>query len=146
MTKKNNKKESFDLKKIDQKWIWIGVGILIIVLLAVYFMNSSPAEKCDNLDCFIANADECKSTTYLETSEIGTIKYSISADCILTKEIVELSENEDSFLKNALKGKKMECTYSKGNFNGQWVISMIEGLEDCSGDLKDAVANLLLTV
>lgn len=147
MPKKNKKELDVITYFTANKKLLVIIGIVIVVALLYLLMPRSPkAEKCNDLDCFITNANECNSTTYLETSEIGTIKYSIANNCTLTKEIVELSENEDPFLKKALQGKKMECIYSKGNFNGQWIISLIEGLEDCQGDLKEAIANLLLTV
>ncbi len=122
---------------------------LIFLLLLAGCKSSSPL-KCSDMECFISNANQCKAATYEEVTDFGKISYIIKADdtgnCLLTKEIVELSENEDAVLKKALEGKKMECIYSSGQFNGQWLTSMIEGLEDCRGELKEAVGQLLLLV
>lgn len=40
----------------------------------------------------------------------------------------------------------MECVYSPGQFNGQWTTSLIDGIEDCQGELKDAIGQLLLLI
>lgn len=128
-----------------------GIGLVIAVIVMITFITSvGSSSKCTDMDCFISNANQCKPTMYVVTTEMGEIAYFIETDktgnCILTKEIVELSKNEDPALKKVLEGKKMECTYSSGKFNGQWTSSMIEGLEDCHGELKDAIGQLLLLV
>ncbi len=123
----------------------------LLLLLGVYF-GGSASVRCTDVGCFIAKADQCKTVTYDETTELGKISYSVDGGktagtyCVMTKEIVELRANEDAFLKTALEKKKMDCAYSPGKFNGQWMTSMIEGLEDCHGDLKEAVGQLLLLV
>lgn len=135
------------------KWILIIIGLffgLFFLLLVIGFMAGSSSVICTDMNCFITKANQCKQAVYIETTDAGRIGYSVSSDnndnCILTKEIVELSENEDPFIKEALKGKMMKCTYSKGEFNDQWTTSMIEGIEYCNGELKDAIGQLLLLV
>ena len=126
------------------------IGLLIAIISMIAFVKSAEnGSSCTDMSCFITKANQCQAITYEETTEIGTINYIITSqnsNCILTKEIVELSESEDAFLKKTLEGKKMECTYSSGQFNGQWTISLIEGLEDCQGELKEALGQLLLLV
>jgi hypothetical protein len=126
------------------------IGLLFaIIVLAMTIKTMMGGYSCSDLSCFVSKANECTKATYKETSDIGKISYSITFDnenCILTKEMVELSKNEDPFLKKALEGKKMECTYLPGDFNDQWMVSMIMGLEDCHGELKDAIGHLLLVI
>ncbi len=127
-------------------------GIAGLLLLLGIYMGGITSTRCADVGCFIARANQCKTVTYDETTDIGKISYSVDGYktagtyCVMTKEIVELSDNDDAFLKTALEKKTMECVYSPYKFNGQWVTSMIEGLEYCSGDLKDAVGQLLLLV
>ena len=102
-----------------------------------------------DINCFIVQADKCNPITYEETTAMATIRYSITADnlsCIFTKEIVNLNEKEDSTIQKIMKGKKLECIYISGQFNDQWTTSLIEGLEDCQGELKEAIGQLLLLV
>ncbi len=128
------------------------IGIAVLLLLLGIYMGGITSTRCADVGCFIAKANQCKTVTYDETTELGTISYSVDGDktagtyCVMTKEIVELSKNDDAFLKTALEKKTMECVYSPYKFNGQWMTSMIEGLEDCHGDLKEAVGQLLLLV
>lgn len=126
----------------------IGLILAVVVMISsiISFMHSS---SCTDMNCFIAQASQCQAAAYEETTKIGTISYSITAEnssCLFTKEIVKLSENEDPFLKSVLEGKKMQCAYSQGKFNAQWTNSLIEGLEDCQGELKEAIGQLLILV
>lgn len=128
------------------------IGIAVLLLLLGIYMGGITSTLCTDVGCFIARANQCKTVTYDETTDIGTISYSVDGGktagtyCVMTKEIVELDKNEDAFLKTALEKKTMECVYSPYKFNGQWMTSMVEGLEDCHGDLKEVVGQLLLLV
>lgn len=128
---------------------FVALGILLLIF--TYFSGGF-ATHCADINCFIVNANQCKPTIYEETSELGKISYSISSvdnnksACLLTKEITELSPNEDPVLKKILEKKKMECIFPSGKFNGQWTSSLIEGLKDCHGELKDAIGQLLSLV
>lgn len=124
------------------------VSLFIMFLLIDYFAGGST--KCTDMNCFIVKASQCKAATYEEVSDIGTISYSVksesSGNCTLTKKILELSENEDAFLKKILEDKKMQCPYSQGEFNSQWTSSMVEGIEYCNGELRDAIGQLLILI
>lgn len=125
------------------------IGFLILSALLIIFYARIPT-KCADLKCFMAKADQCAPATYEETTTIGTISYSISANsgdsCALTKQVAALNTNENGLIKKLLANKLMVCVYPKNQFNDQWMTSMIEGLDNCYGDLKDAVGRLLLLV
>ncbi len=126
------------------------MGVLILLgLLIIFYARSVPA-KCTDLKCFLNKANQCAPATYEETTDIGTIDYSVKAGvdngCTLTKQVVTLDNKENALVKKLLEGKQLECIYLKNQFNGQWMTSMIEGLDNCFGDLKDAVGGLLLLV
>jgi hypothetical protein len=123
--------------------------LLAIVLVVQAYFAGGFSIHCGDMNCFIARANQCKPVMYNEVNDLGTINYYArqhAGNCSLKKEIRELSENEDPFLKKALEGKEMECAYSAGDFNSQWTMSLIEGLEYCDGELKDAIGKLLLLV
>jgi len=125
------------------------IGVLVILALLIIFYARIPT-KCVDLKCFVAKANNCMPATYEETTAIGTIDYSVSANsgdsCALTKQVVALDKKENDFVKKLLENKLMVCIYSKNQFNGQWITSLIEGLDNCEGNLKDAVGQLLLLV
>jgi len=125
--------------------------VLALVLLVYMAVSGGPTLLCSDLNCFVLNANSCKHVRYDDVSATGTIYYSAARDsatgnCTMTKRIDALSKDEDPAIVALLKGKSMECEYPMGKFNGQWTTSMMEGIEDCRGDLKDAVGVLLLLV
>jgi len=133
------------LKKIDQRLnsgrglavagMILGVVSLIFAIVALISFLHGADGSCNDLNCFVASANQCKSTTYEDVTAAGTFKYSITSDhgnCTLTKTVVSLKDNDDPTLKKILGGKEMHCVYSSGKFNSQWTSSLIEGLEDCS--------------
>lgn len=126
------------------------IGLLIAIFATAAFIGAVVKDSsCADMNCLLIKANQCKTATYEEASDMGKIRYSIRLSsagdyCILTKEIVELNKNDDPFLKKVLEGKKMQCSYYKGKFNSLWTSSMIEGLDDCNGELKGAIGQLLL--
>ncbi|MDP2750557.1 MAG: DUF4190 domain-containing protein [Nanoarchaeota archaeon] len=125
------------------------IGIILAAILFVKFMNTGKniTSTCSSMDCFIENANACNTTTYIETTEIGTIRYStatVEDYCGLSKKIIALNSDEDPFLAKTLQNKELRCGYYKGEFNSQWTSSLIEGIEYCEGDLKEAIGQLIL--
>lgn len=127
--------------------IFLIVGVIGLVLIIFYARIPT---KCTDLKCFVAKADQCTPATYEETTTVGTIDYTISTgsgdSCALTKQVIALDKKENDLIKKLLENKLMVCIYVKNQFNGQWMTSMIEGLDNCEGELKDAVGRLLLLV
>ncbi len=102
-----------------------------------------PATTCNDKDCFISAADKCEDTNITTNEDIGVIEYS-SKDCVFTKTLVTLNENETQEMKKLLEGKSMKCVYEKGKFDSRLVTSLIYGTEYCLGDLKDNLGQLIL--
>jgi hypothetical protein len=129
---------------------WFVAGAILLIALSLLFIVSIIPYQCSDIECFMTKSNQCESAHYAETTDLGTIDYYAGSgagdSCVLTKQMTELSPNEDSFLKKVLEGKQMECIYFKDKFNGQWLTSMIEGLDNCDGNLKDAVGQLLILV
>ncbi len=106
---------------------------------------ASPASQvCGNEACFIAAANNCESMNLTLTDDVGTFSYSSSKSCVLTKTLVNLNVNETKEMKSLLEGKSMYCIYEKGKFDQRWVSSLLFGLENCQGDLKDRLGDLTL--
>jgi len=120
--------------------------ILALILMISFIVSAFRGSSCEDMNCFIIQANQCNATTYQETIDVGTISYSVNSSCVLTKEIVKLSDKEDPLIKRMIERKTMECFYSKGKFNGQWTTSMIEGLQNCRGELKEAIGQMLILV
>jgi len=99
---------------------------------------------CSDKDCFISAANDCQALNLIVAEDFGTIEYSSSAGCVFTKTLVNLNDNETQEMKNLLQGKSMTCAYEKGKFDSRLVTSLIYGMENCQGELKDDLGKLIV--
>ena len=105
--------------------------------------TAPPANSsCSDKTCFIAAANDCENVNLTITDNVGTFSYSSSDSCIFTKTLVSLNANESQEMKNLLEGKNMTCIYERGKFDQRWVTSLIYGIENCQGELKDRLGDL----
>jgi hypothetical protein len=109
--------------------------------------NTTPQNltvPCSDKDCFITAANDCQSMNLTVSEDFGVMEYSSSTGCVFTKTLVSLNENETQEMKNLLKGKSMTCAYEKGKFDSRLVTSLIYGMENCQGELKDDLGRLIV--
>ena len=119
--------------------------ISAIILLLIIIAAWPKTTNCDyDNDCFIEKADNCKSAVVRSTIGDGTIVKYTTKDCTLTKEIERFSATEPQQVKDFFKNKKMTCKYEKQDFNGAMLYGLSIGIEDCEGQLKDAIEELRL--
>jgi hypothetical protein len=104
----------------------------------------SPNATCSDADCFIAAADGCQDMNVTLTGSVATFTYASSQSCVFTKTLVSVGGNETQQMKDFLEGKSMACIYERGKFNPGLVTSLVDGMEYCTGDLKDALGQLLV--
>jgi hypothetical protein len=118
--------------------------VVIIIAVGIYFLIpvvQSLFVSCNTADCFIAKAENCGSARIDQT--IGGSVFRLSVEkCILTKTLSKINETEPQEMKDLLGGKSMTCAYSSGMFDDNWIKTLSIGIEDCSGDLKDAIDEL----
>ncbi|MBI4448623.1 hypothetical protein HY641_01160 [Candidatus Woesearchaeota archaeon] len=102
----------------------------------------TPAEpSCTTMDCFIPAANNCEDIDITLTQEAGTFTYS-STHCMLTKTLTRIEGPPE--LKEALEGRSLTCAYNKGEFDSRWIKTLIYGLEQCEGELKEKLAWMLM--
>ncbi len=99
---------------------------------------------CNDKECFISAANDCKDISITTTEDVGVIRYASSKNCIFTKTLVTLTDDETREMKKLLEGKSMTCEYKKGKFDSRLVTSLIYGTEYCLGDLKDNLGRLVV--
>lgn len=122
-----------------------GITLPIPNILSNNTQNSTaPAANstCSDKTCFIAAANDCENASLTVTENVGTFTYSSSDSCIFTKTLVSLNANETQEMKKLLEGKNMTCLYDKGKFDQRWVNSLVYGIENCTGDLKNRLGDL----
>lgn len=99
-------------------------------------------QACNTKECFIAAANNCESKSIVVAEDFGTVNYS-TGNCVFTKTIVSLDASEPQDMRNALEGKSLACKYKKGNFDPGLASSLVLGIENCEGELRDALALLV---
>ncbi len=105
--------------------------------------NTSTITPCNDAGCFIAAANNCGNASILYTDSVGTFNYTTS-NCVFIKTLVSLDANETQDMKDALEGKNLTCIYDQGQFDQRWVSSLLYGTENCTGDLKEALGELIV--
>jgi hypothetical protein len=104
----------------------------------------TPNGTCSDAACFIAAANNCEDMNVTLRGSVATFAYTSSQSCVFTKTLVSVDANETQQMKDFLEGKSMTCIYERGKFNPGLVTSLVDGMEDCIGDLKDALGQLLI--
>src|SRR5208283_1204457 len=105
--------------------------------------NTSTMAPCNDTDCFVTAANSCGNASILYTDDVGTFNYT-TTNCVFFKTLVSLNANESQDMKSALEGKNMTCIYDQGQFDQRWVSSLLYGTENCTGDLKEALGELIV--
>lgn len=139
---KKNLLSGIDHNKLAKLVAVVIMGFLFIILIVMIFTGT---EDCGtDADCFIERANECNSARFEGTIGDGTIvEYSVE-DCVLTKKISEFSDTEPEEVKSFFGEKEMICEYEKGNFNEDLIDGLSLGIDECEGELKDAIIELRL--
>ena len=119
------------------------IGLVLAVLVMVVIIMSD-AKTCTTEDCFIDKAYECGHASFRpQFGETGVIQY-YTQDCVFTKTMIEVGEDEPQVLRDLLNNKSLYCSYAEEEFDEEWMTSAALGYEDCEGELKDIMMELLL--
>ncbi|MFA5887871.1 MAG: hypothetical protein WC852_04130 [Candidatus Nanoarchaeia archaeon] len=123
----------------------IGIAIFCSMMMFMsyqpYIASMSQPITCNTNDCFASAADSCRTVDMARNEDFGTVQYN-AKDCTFTKTIVTANESPD--MKRLLEGKSLSCAYQEGNFDRRILTSMIEGVDNCDGDLKVILGELLI--
>lgn len=144
----SNKKAQIEESPYSIPKIAAAVLVMVIILAGIGYLIYLALPKgtdCGNdKACFILNANECKSAVFRDDMAPGTtIKYS-TKDCMLTRGIEKFNETEPVEVVSFFENKQMACSYTKNNFDATLLDGLSIGMENCEGDLKDAVIELRL--
>ncbi|MFC1774809.1 hypothetical protein ACFLZN_00740 [Nanoarchaeota archaeon] len=144
-------------KKRKYPKLWIALGVIFIVFVVLILILSLAiivvidiygTTKCKTKTCFISEANRCKSSELIIQENIGIVMYksdeSFSDYCSMTKTIVELDDKQE--MKDLLENKTMRCNYWKGKFDERLVNSLTLGIEECFGELKVTLGDLMIFV
>lgn len=121
------------------------IAIIIVVFASAYIIGNGLIENdCSNELCFTKDANDCKETIYVHNDKDMVFEFITSNDCKVSKKLIALPEKEPQEIKDLLVGKEMVCNYEKDNFNQDLIKTLLGGLENCEGDLKETFYELAI--
>lgn len=143
----NMVEEVLEFSEINfKKYLPISLGVIVVValiVLGVIYVPSLLTQKCTTDQCFIDAANQCKSVEM--DKNLGGSVYSLSErNCLFTKTVKTVNATETPEIIALLKDTSMTCSYDKNGFNDNLITTLSLGIDNCSGDLKDALEQLLL--
>ena len=123
------------------------IGIMILGILLFGCVAKPPdlpktTSGCLTKECFLAAANACKNESLRLNESFGTVLLS-TRNCTFIKTVLYMNYEESTQIKDLVEGTSMTCIYKKGEFDQDWMNSLILGVEKCDGTLKDAIADLL---
>ncbi|MBT3408736.1 hypothetical protein HN415_08730 [Candidatus Woesearchaeota archaeon] len=134
---------------ILHKKIFYIILVLIILLsfILLFFFNNS-VENCSDLDCFLEKANKCEKSSYIYDNneiifEVSSNKFGDNT-CQLTKKVIGLPSLEPSIIKEAILNKELKCIYNMDEFNQKWINTLLGGLNDCEGELKNSLYEIAI--
>lgn len=133
----------------------LAFGLLLLILIAACTSVSKQTPQtqqttptaptgCNDKDCFISAANDCKEISITLNEEVGVFKYTASKNCIFTKTLVSVNNDETPEMKKLLTGKSLICKYEQRKFDQRLVTSLFWGTEYCEGELKDILGKLIV--
>lgn len=123
---------------------WYILVVVIVALLGLLYFFMMPANCGDDSACFIEYANSCENAVMRKA--VGTASFKFRANnCLLEKEIIGFSEEEPEAVKSLFTGLSMECSYSEGRFDANFINSLAGGIDKCSGKLKDTILEVRRT-
>ena len=69
-----------------------------------------------------------------------------SEDCMFTKTLTKVNETEPAEIVLLLESKSMSCQYDLGEFDDNLIKTIVLGMENCEGDLKDGLEEVVIAV
>jgi hypothetical protein len=122
------------------KKIYLGASLCILVILLIATLSFIFAQTCSK-DEFVSRVQNCASGTYLGQLGGSAVRFR-TKNCMVTKEIARVSDDEPDEVRLLFEGKKMTCQYSEGQFGTDDIDYFLKGIENCWGDLKDILIEL----
>lgn len=120
--------------------------ILLVIIAAIGVLLTAwyvaPQGTCVEQSCFAETANRCGSATHAGEVTGTTVQHHVE-NCRYTRTVITLSPDEPPEVRELLMGKSLACAYVEGAFNQHWLTTFSLDLEDCTGDLKDAIAAIV---
>lgn len=123
------------------------LGVIGILIVWEYVASLIP-KNCEDIECFVNAANDGRAAKLRSTDKTGIewgyqIKGNAGGGQIFTKTLLRLDDKELPQIKEFMEGKSLTCQFKSGKFDERWTVSLISGLENCQGELKENIGQLL---
>ncbi|MBI3032385.1 hypothetical protein HYY69_02830 [Candidatus Woesearchaeota archaeon] len=126
--------------------ITLGVILIIMVIGFFFYLRSNIPKTCDTKECFLERVQDCQATKYMHQGDKLTYELVTDKRCMLTKKVIAVADTEPGQVKTLLLDKSMDCSYERNAFNEQYLTTMLGGIQTCTGPLKEAFYEVLISV
>lgn len=131
--------ETDQLIPAKHKFWLIAAAITLLIALSVTIWYFVP-ETCTDQECFVQQANSCGTATWQSTQSDTLIEHYVE-NCLYRRRVLRVSADEPETVRTLFEGKSLECPYEE--FHPIWLSSLSLDLENCSGELKTAVDEIL---
>ena len=126
--------------------------ILVIVIAAIVLVGvlifSTPKNCGTDEACFRAAAENCKLAKLTSFKGENTFSYEIRGsrgnNCLVTVEIIKISDGASVDLKQAFEGKNMICNIPRQQFTDTSITEIDNIIDYCTGPLKEAMLEVMI--
>lgn len=129
-----------ELKKRDNWKAYLTIAIILVGLIAVYFLYYF-SYTCEDLSCFYAHQEKCARTNFVNDQEDTTWEYFIKGregdSCVINVKVLNIKKGSAN--KQKLEGKDMDCFLPLGS-----AVAPESDIGRCHGTLKEEMQNLII--
>jgi len=119
-------------------------GAIVLLATIVIFMLFFSSSECETAECFAEKANNCEKSVYILDEEGTTYRFTSSTDCVVEKSVTAVSDTEPEIIREMFLNKAMSCTYSQDGFDERLLSTLLSGLENCEGELKESLYELAI--
>lgn len=131
-------------KILASKSFFLIALFLVIIITVSLWITVRVNDDCETMECFILNANQCKNSNFMYNDEGIVFKFESSYDCSVKKSVIELPANEPFAIRQLVLNTEMTCYYEENNFDEMIITSLLEGMDNCEGTLKDALYKIAI--
>ena len=131
---KGSSTQEYNWKKIAL----FSVAVLAIVVISIFTLNQISMTR----ERFIEKANLCEKAEFISTIEGTTYKF-LTENCVFKKKIIKLDKYEPEEVNDLFLNEELTCNYNEGEFNTNWIDYLTKDIENCEGELKEIIEEIL---
>ncbi len=119
----------------------LSVIVLVVSVGLIFYLTRTV--ECETEECFFLEANACNKAVYTATTGYALFGFE-TKECSLTKTVLSLSSEEPDSIRDMFVNRSLTCTYREGGLDPRLLNTLLGGLENCKGELKDSLYEIAL--